>query len=127
MPSLRLDWAKIITDDEGKITAGKLKELFLQEKSQYNSEFNLHHNARKYCNALTNLMDDIIRIIVDIAQKNQQIPHKTYQNLGIFALGGYGRAELCPNSDCDVLIFGAKEAQLAMEIYQQQISYIFGI
>lgn len=53
------------------------------------------------CGALTSLMDGVIRTACEV------LPQGSMEHIAIIALGGYGRAELCPHSDVDVMVLCA--------------------
>ena len=49
------------------------------------------------CASLTAMMDEAIQLA------HQQLPSST-NNIAVLAIGGYGRGELCPKSDVDVMV-----------------------
>src|SRR5512135_735921 len=62
------------------------------------------HTGREICQARAGLVDTIVRVLWD-ASKNCLTPQaqKEFPPLGLVALGGYGRSELNPHSDIDVM------------------------
>jgi [protein-PII] uridylyltransferase len=61
----------------------------------------LHRNGADgftVCAALTAMMDDVI---ITLAGESE---HNALSEIALFALGGYGRNELCPKSDVDIML-----------------------
>ena len=54
--------------------------------------------------SLTRSVDAILGHLIDRALKSAGAPDDWRDHLGVFAIGGYGRAEFNPKSDLDVII-----------------------
>lgn len=75
-----------------------LKSLLAARKGEIASAHGSGADGFATCRALETMMDDAIRLACD------SLPAGTMDTIAILALGGYGRGELCPHSDIDIMV-----------------------
>ncbi len=75
-----------------------LKSLLLARKAEIAASHRSGADGFLTCNALASMTDEAIRSACDC------LPAGMMDTIAILALGGYGRGELCPYSDIDVMV-----------------------
>lgn len=77
-----------------------LKEVFQQAKYTIHSRYLLREDATRAVKQMSSLMDELLRVLHHFAGQWW----KNDSALAILAVGGYGRSELFPFSDIDLLL-----------------------
>ncbi len=77
-----------------------LRDLYAEEFARIEREFRATSNGRMAIEARASLLD---RIILDLSREFLEPQPEHLKQLSIVALGGYGRQELFPHSDVDLL------------------------
>ncbi len=114
--SLRVTFNQLRRQNPDHDIYALLSPLYKQAQHDITQEFLQNFNPEIFCAKLSKCTDDTIRILVDDSQQN---PKDTFI---IWAIGGYGRGELCPKSDLDCIIWG-KPAIIGP--LRQKIAYFF--
>ena len=76
-----------------------LKTMLAAGRARLKKTFLQNNDGAMYLGLHTLLMDDVVRLIYDSACRI----YGADMRLAVLATGGYGRGELCPHSDLDIL------------------------
>ena len=84
----------------------RMRALFQEGRAQVQAEFEAGGGAETVLRDLTRQMDLLIRGVLDFAERRLYgtTNPTTGEELAVVAVGGYGRGELAPASDIDLLI-----------------------
>lgn len=98
----------------------RLREQYTQERERIREWHCQGATGLEVVHALSDLMDNIVRVAFDEAIAAFPPPHGGPLHLALAAQGGYGRRELNPGSDVDILgLFGPKAGKREEEILKR--------
>ncbi len=116
-PKVRLDYFR------------RFKDLIQQEHEKIKDWHRSGAGGREVIQALTGLIDEVVRHVVTVlseleAHQGKNLPDK----FALVAVGGYGRGELNPGSDIDLLFLLQKQMDRTLDRFIQDIiSVLWGI
>ena len=107
----------------------KLKDLIQQEHEKIKNWHRSGAGGREVIQALTGLMDEVIRHVVTALSELEKYQNKNLPDkFALVAVGGYGRGELNPGSDIDLLFLLQKKMDKTLDRFIQDItSVLWGI
>jgi len=105
------------------------KTLLMQEKEKIRAWHRRGVGGREVIQAHTRLIDEVIRhLITSLVSIKPYSPSKILEEFALVAVGGYGRGEMNPFSDIDLLFLrSAKFHKITDEYIQDLISIFWGI
>jgi [protein-PII] uridylyltransferase len=107
----------------------KFKDLIQQEHEKIKDWHRAGAGGREVIQALTWLIDEVIRHVVTTLSKLEEHQNKNLPDkFALVAVGGYGRGELNPGSDIDLLFLLQKKMDKPLDRFIQDIiSVLWGI
>ena len=105
------------------------KELIQQDYEKIKNWHRAGAGGREVIQALTGLMDEVIRHVVTTLSELEEYQNKNLTDkFALVAVGGYGRGELNPGSDIDLLFLLQKKMDKTLDRFIQDIiSILWGI
>lgn len=86
-------------------------------------EYTKHPSGRGFTNEHSDLIDDIIKALASKALSEAGLKSGTTENIAIMALGSYGRRELCPFSDIDLMVLHRMKDKTSLKRIAEGIFY----
>lgn len=116
-PKVRLDYFR------------RFKDLLEQEREKIKLWHLSGAGGREVIQALTGLIDEVVRHVVTVLSELEAHHHKHLtEKFALVAVGGYGRGELNPGSDIDLLFLLQKKMDSTLDRFIQDIiSVLWGI
>jgi [protein-PII] uridylyltransferase len=107
----------------------KFKDLIQQEHEKIKGWHRAGAGGREVIQALTGLIDEVIRHVVTTLSELEEYQNKNLPDkFALVAVGGYGRGELNPGSDIDLLFLLQKNMDKTLDRFIQDItSVLWGI
>jgi [protein-PII] uridylyltransferase len=107
----------------------KFKDLIQQEHEKIKGWHRAGAGGREVIQALTGLIDEVIRHVVTTLSELEEYQNKNLPDkFALVAVGGYGRGELNPGSDIDLLFLLQKKMDKTLDRFIQDItSVLWGI
>jgi [protein-PII] uridylyltransferase len=92
-----------------KLLAG-IRSVLEIKRDVIRDDFEVGGNGFAAARRHSELMDALVRHLLDLADRRVATGHEAHgRQLAVAAVGGYGRAELAPNSDIDLLFLTGNE------------------
>ena len=96
-------------NNENILNIDELKKIYLKERLSVKKKFFSNYSGIENSKQNSNLIDKIIKKIFFILNKKNK---KNFENFSVTAVGGYGRKQLAPYSDIDLLfIYNSKDLE----------------
>ncbi|MEE8206812.1 MAG: nucleotidyltransferase domain-containing protein [Nitrospinaceae bacterium] len=107
----------------------KFKDLIQQEQEKIKDWHRAGAGGREVIHALTGLIDEVTRHVVTTLSELEEYQNKNLTDkFALVAVGGYGRGELNPGSDIDLLFLLQKKMDSTLNRFIQDItSVLWGI
>ncbi len=83
--------------------AGLLQGAVASARAEIRSRFRRHGHGPTTGREFAFLLDQVLAFLVDSARTGEVVEAGVVDDLAILAVGGYGRREVCPHSDIDLL------------------------
>ena len=110
--SLDFDPVTVVPEDSRKRTSyfKRFQELLKNEKKKIQAWHRTGAGGREIVQAHTGLVDEVIKhAATSLAQINKYAESPVLNDFALIAVGGYGRGELNPSSDIDLLFILPKK------------------
>ncbi len=104
--------------------AGLLRDAVASGRSEIQARFDRHKRGGVTVRESAFLLDQVLTFLVDSARNGQIVEDAVIDDLAVCAVGGYGRREVCPFSDVDVLFLTSAQPGAATKELIQFILYI---
>lgn len=93
-------------------------------RDEIRRRFEKDHSGRETVREHAFLVDQVLAFLFDEARREGVAGPAVVDGIAVVAVGGYGRAELCPHSDIDLLFLTDGSADPQVEAFVQFILYV---